>query len=497
MWCLRTVVWISINAKNDGGDFLPVEAKLSLVFEIGLSSEFLVEVGAIAQSRLAVVHALRHHQFADVRDQCQREICAHRNAHKATLPYTYYSSDVNSYSQQQTYAQQQTYDQSQGSYSGYQTAGNPGCCKSQHPEKSAGASYVSPQPSQAYTREIEQYLAELNNRNVNHQNYTEHDDYSKVHSSDHSKKQGHEYSQQEYGSTVPAVEYTQHTVSEHEDIDAAQPQTEYEKMSTMSQHEEKVTDEYSNPSTLQYTRSTSPTTTSSGYPSSSGEYIHTDITSVSYDHNFSTTHHPTTTPTKAHTYRAPPAVAPPTDTYIQAATSASTSAPINTDHESGKGGYRQYSDVIYRKQSPEVHRTEPYLLYNDQVCTGVTLGRSLEHTSAMLAAEKCSQLNCVAINLRPMLTNIDHSSEQAKDGQAIMEVIFLKTVDSRRVTSGYNCIAMMQVPRHFDEKEFGREPLLSRKTKLNAKAAQRRRSSVLNYRPVYSRSVKQTVHETN
>lgn len=155
-------------------------------------------------------------------------------------PYTYYSSDVNSYSQQQTYAQQQTYDQSQGSYSGFQTAGNPGCCKSQHPEKSAEPSYVSPLPSQAYTREIEQYLAKLKNRNVNHHNYTEHD-YSKIHTSDNSKEQGHEYSQQEYGSTVPAGDYTQHTVSEHEDIDI-QPQTEYEKMSTMSRHEEKVAD---------------------------------------------------------------------------------------------------------------------------------------------------------------------------------------------------------------------------------------------------------------
>lgn len=54
-------------------------------FEWTNVQEFLVEVDAIAQSRLAVVHALRHHQFADVQDQCQRGLCAHRNAHKATL----------------------------------------------------------------------------------------------------------------------------------------------------------------------------------------------------------------------------------------------------------------------------------------------------------------------------------------------------------------------------------------------------------------------------
>jgi hypothetical protein len=82
-------------------------------------------------------------------------------------------------------------------------------------------------------------------------------------------------------------------------------------------------------------------------------------------------------------------------------------------------------------------RRIPYHAYEQEVCTGATLGRSIEKNVEAVAI-KCTMIGCAAVNVRPIF------NEQ-------FEAIYLKNVNTRRPIRGsksYTCIGIVDVPDH-------------------------------------------------
>lgn len=82
-------------------------------------------------------------------------------------------------------------------------------------------------------------------------------------------------------------------------------------------------------------------------------------------------------------------------------------------------------------------RRIPYHAYEREVCTGATLGRSIEK-DVEAAAIKCTMIGCAAVNIRPIFEDQ-------------YEAVYLKNVNVRRQIRGknaYSCVTIVDVPEY-------------------------------------------------
>jgi hypothetical protein len=132
---------------------------------------------------------------------------------------------------------------------------------------------------------------------------------------------------------------------------------------------------------------------------------------------------------------------------------SSTKEPTTRAYAFASGTYWAVLEERETENGDTRQRRIPYHAYEKEVCTGATLGRSIEKDMESVAV-KCTMVGCAAVNVRPI-----------SDGTDQYEAIYLKNVNARRqikASKAYTCLSIIDVPTFehvYDkrEKEIQRE----------------------------------------
>lgn len=118
--------------------------------------------------------------------------------------------------------------------------------------------------------------------------------------------------------------------------------------------------------------------------------------------------------------------------------SSSTKSPSTRAYAFASGTFWAVLEERETENGDTKQRRIPYHAYHKEVCSGATLGRSIEKDIES-AAIKCTIVGCAAVNVRPISNETDQ-----------YEAIYLKNVNTRRqiktASKAYTCISIVDVP---------------------------------------------------